>query len=147
VNRTERVFLILTIALISAAFLMPGEVRGQLRKKPSFVHEAGRDPFSLPAGIRLHSQESQRQEEKVTLSKKESPPATPVEPPLKLKAILIGDHIRLASIDRFIVTVGDSVNDEKVLEIRPDRVILGKEGKTRAILLDQSRIKLTVEEK
>jgi hypothetical protein len=71
----------------------------------------------------------------------------PVETPLKLKAILISDHIRLASIDRSIVTVGDLVNDEKVLEIRPDRVILGKEGKKRTLVLDQSPIKLTVEER
>jgi hypothetical protein len=147
VNRTRRIILILALAFICVTFLRPGEVRGQPRNKPSFGHEARRDPFSLPAGIRLLSQESQRQEEKLILSKKESLLIPPVEPPLKLKAILIGDHVRLASIDRFIVTVGDSVNDERVIEIRPDRVILGKEGKTRAIFLDQSRVKLTVEER
>jgi type II secretory pathway component PulC len=68
-----------------------------------------------------------------------------VESSLKLKAVLISDRIQLASIDRSIVTVGDLVNGEKVLEIRSDRVILEKEGKKRTILLDQSPVKITVE--
>ncbi len=64
-----------------------------------------------------------------------------------IPTLLIGDHIRLASIDRSIVTVGDLVNDEKILEIRPDRVTLGKEGKKRTIFLEQSPMKLTVEDR
>jgi hypothetical protein len=121
-----------------------GEVHAQLKKKPSLFQETRKDPFSLPSGVRLLSKEAPVQEDK-----KLQPIAEikPVETPLKLKAILISDHIRLASIDRSIVTVGDLVNDEKVLEIRSDRVILGKEGKKRTILLDQSPIKLTVEER
>jgi hypothetical protein len=121
-----------------------GEVHAQLKKKPSLFQETRKDPFSLPSGVRLLSKESPVQEDKRLQPIAEIKPG---ETPLKLKAILISDHIRLASIDRSIVTVGDLVNDEKVLEIRPDRVILGKEGKKRTLLLDQSPIKLTVEER
>jgi hypothetical protein len=121
-----------------------GEVHAQLKKKPSLFQETRKDPFSLPSGVRLLSKESPVQEDKRLQPIAE---IKPVETLLKLKAILISDHIRLASIDRSIVTVGDLVNDEKVLEIRPDRVILGKEGKKRTLLLDQSPIKLTVEER
>jgi len=46
-----------------------------------------------------------------------------------------------------IVSIGDSIRDEKVVEIKPDRVILEKGGKKRTILLDQSPLKLTVEER
>ena len=67
--------------------------------------------------------------------------------PLKVKAILISDRIRLALIDRHIVTVGDSIQDEKVLEIKTDRVILGKGDQKRTLLLSQSPVLLTVEEK
>lgn len=139
--------IIWALLLFSILFLIAiplTEVHGQLKRKPLLFHEARIDPFSLPPGIRLHSQE-------VLVSKGNkmtfTPEIKPVEVPLTLKAILITDHVRLASIDRFIVTVGDSIKGEKVLEIQPDRVILEKEGKKRTVLLKQSPVKLTVEGK
>jgi len=53
----------------------------------------------------------------------------------------------LAAIDKYIVGVGDTIKDEKVLEIEPDRVILGKGENKRTLLLSQSRIPLRVQEK
>jgi type II secretory pathway component PulC len=122
-----------------------GEVHAQLKKKPSLFQETRKDPFSLPPGVRLFSKEIPVQESKKILQAPEE--VKPAEVMLKLKAILIGDHIRLASIDRSIVSIGDFINGEKVLEIRSDRVILEKEGKKRTIFLEQSPIKLTVEER
>ncbi len=123
---------------------------GQLKKRMVVSQETRKDPFSLPSGVRLLSQEVPvAQADKKLASIPEIKPAEikPVEVPLKLKAILITDHIRLASIDRSIVSIGDFINGEKVLEIRPDRVVLEKEGKKRTLVLDQSPIKLTVEER
>jgi type II secretory pathway component PulC len=140
----------LTLFFVGAFFIVgivlaePELAFGQPKRKPVFSRESRKDPFSLPSGIRLSSKEVPVQENK-KVAVPVTPEIKPVETPLKLKAILISDHIRLASIDRSIVTVGDSVNGEKVLEIRPDRVILEKEGKKRTILLDQSPMKLTVE--
>ncbi len=127
----------------------PGLSSGQPKKRTVISREGRKDPFSLPSGVRLLSKEISVQpaQEDKKITGMVTPEIKLVEASLKLKAILITDHVRLASIDRSIVTVGDSINDEKVLEIRPDRVVLGKEGKRRTILLDQSPVKLTVEER
>lgn len=138
-------------ALIGAGLFGPETGFGQTRKKPDPVFEGRKNPFALPPGIRPLSTVVPAQEEKKDLTTAvvpatETPPEPkPAVPPLKLKAILISDHVRLASIDRSIVSVGDMFNDEKVLEIRNDRVILEKEGKKRTLFLDQSPVKLTVE--
>jgi hypothetical protein len=39
------------------------------------------------------------------------------------------------------------IQDEKILEIKEDRVILGKGDKERTLLLPQSPIQLTVEDR
>ena len=145
--------IILALTFITTFFLVgiiltePIKARDELKGKMSPSQERGRDPFHLPEGIRLLSKINAVQEAKGTTSKSEAKPTDISTPPLKVKAILISDHIRLASINRYIVKVGDSINDERVLEIKPDQVILGKEGKKRSIFLDQSPIKLTVEER
>jgi len=139
--------LIYVTAFASAGIITmePGLALGQLIRKSGISVESRRDPFLLPSGVRLLSKEIPVQEnKKIPQATEETKPA---ETPLKLKAILIGDHIRLASIDRSIVSIGDFINGEKVLEIRSDRVILEKEGKKRTLVLDQSPIKLTVEER
>lgn len=145
--RSERIAFILIMAFVSVTPLLSEGAYGQVKKPPSLIYETRKDPFSLPAGVRPLSKETKQMkppEEKITVSKIEIPS---VDTPLKLKAILIRDHVRLASIDRSIVTVGDLIHGEKVIEIRPDRVTLEKEGRKRTIFLEQSSIKLTVEEK
>lgn len=139
-------FLLAALFVASIHLSETGQVYAQSKKKPLLLQETRRDPFSLPPGVHLLSGEVPVQEsKKVAVSV--TPEIKPVDPPLTLKAVLITDHVRLASIDRSIVTVGDFVNGEKVLEIRSDRVILEKESKKRTILLDQSPVKITVEGK
>jgi len=110
-----------------------------------------RNPFLLPLGVHLHSMSKGKSspETKEAVHKRETksldipseiPPA-----PLRVKAILIGNRIRLAVIDRYILTVGDAIKDEKVLEIEPDRVILGKGDQKRTLLLSQSHLPIMVE--
>src|SRR4030042_4224095 len=132
-------FIILLMISVTAFILSgitikePGGAHGQLIRKPTLSMQTRKNPFSLPSGVRLLSKEISAQEDKkITVTV--TPEIKPFEAPLKLKAILITDHVRLASVDRSIVTVGDLINGEKVLEIRPDRVILEKEGKKRTIL-------------
>jgi hypothetical protein len=139
---------IFTLTLITAfVFIGITFIHGQSKGKMGPFQERGRDPFRLPEGIRLLSKIDSVQGAKGTNSTSEAKPTDISPPPLKVKAILISDHIRLASINRYIVKVGDLINDERVLEIKPNQVILGKEGKKRSIFLDQSPIKLTVEER
>lgn len=144
------IFILVTIIVSTIHQFLIGPTYAQTKKKPSLIQETRKDPFSLPSGVRLLSKEVP-----VTQEDKKLQPITEIKPvetqpaeiPLKLKAILIGDHVRLASIDRSIVTIGDLIHGEKVLEIKPDRVILEKEGKRRTLLLDKSPIKITVEDK
>jgi len=141
-------------ALMLGSGIPPGQpaaAYGQPLKKTGQPREEGRDPFLLPPGVRHLSQ---GQEGVAPVRTETGPVVTPdVQPaetaprPLSLKAILISDHIRLATIDQQIVAVGDTINEEKILEIQKDRVILGKGDRRRTLLLSQSPIRLTIEGK
>jgi hypothetical protein len=137
---------IIPCILFGITLIEPMMVYGQSRAKTGLSQEIGRDPFLLPPGVQLLSKTGTVLGVKGMSSRSEGQPNDILPSPLKVNAILIGDHIRLASIDQYILTVGDSIHDEKVLEIKNDRVILGKGDKKRALLLSQSPIRLTVEE-
>ena len=135
------VMIFITLCFLYGTTLMePKMVYGQPTKKISISRESGRGPFNLPPGVHLFSKK------KATPGTQEVSPKDISSQSLKINAILISDRIRLASIGRHIVTVGDTIYEEKVLEIKNDRVILGKGDKTRTLLLNQSPIKLIVEE-
>jgi len=119
----------------------------QNKGKMVLSQETNRDPFLLPSGVHLLSNKETTIGTKGIPSKLVGIPNEVLPSPLKVKAILISDRIRLALIDRHIVTVGDSIQDEKVLEIKKDQVILGKRDQKRTLLLSQSPVLLTVEEK
>ncbi len=126
---------ITTFVLAGIIFFEPARTHGQSKEPITFSQKSGRDPFSLPSDVYL-------------LSKyKTAPVNNMLSLPQRVKAILISDYIRLALIDRHIVIVGDSINGEKVLEINPNQVILGKGNKKRVLPLYQSPIQLKVEEK
>ena len=136
------IFILLGITLID-----PIVANGQSKGKMVLSQEMGRDPFLLPSGVYLLSNKDTTMGTKGIPSKLAGNPNEVLPSPLKIKAILISDRIRLALIDRHIVTVGDSIQDEKVLEIKTDRVILGKGDQKRTLLLSQSPVLLTVDEK
>jgi hypothetical protein len=100
-----------------------------------------RDPFLLPQGV-LHLSAVPKE---LSLKRDEKTKDIPL-PSLEVKAILISDRLRLAFIDRQIVTVGDLIRDERVLEIQRDRVVLGKEDKKRSLFLKQSPVRIIPEE-
>ena len=117
-----------------------------------FGQERSSDPFSLPRGVRPRSGSDPGTPAKdfssrPDLSSKPDVKPREIPPPfLEVKAILVSDRLRLASIDHQILTVGDLIHDEKVLEIQTDRVVLGKGDKKRSLLLRQSPVRLTIEE-
>ena len=134
----------ITIFILAGVTLMdPIAVNGQSKERITLSQESGRDPFLLPSGVHLLSKIG------TALGARRGPSGTdnrPDENLMKVKAILISDHARLVLIDRHIVTVGDSIRGEKVLEIKTDRVTLGKGDQKRTLLLSQSPVLLTVEE-
>jgi hypothetical protein len=116
--------------------------RGNSFAQKMFAGAPERNPFLLPPGVSLLPKGGSH--EKAAKAQRK-PPMMPLPAPLRVKAILISDTIRLAAIDKYIVGVGDAIQDEKVLEIKTDRVILGKGDDKRTLLLSQSQIPLTVE--
>jgi hypothetical protein len=141
---TFLLFSITTSILFGIILTEPKMGYGQSKLKPGLSPEDGKDPFSLPPRVHLLSKGDTHSVTKGSPSTKEIKPSSPS---LKVKAILISDRIRLASIDRYIVTVGDSIRDEKILEIKNDRVILGNGNNLRTLLLDQSPVQITVEDR
>jgi hypothetical protein len=137
-------FSITTCILFGITLTEPKMGYSQSKLKPGLSPEDGRDPFSLPPRVHLLSKGDTLSVTKGSFSTREIKPSSPS---LKVKAILISDRIRLASIDRYIVAVGDSIRDEKILEIKNDRVILGKGNNKRALLLYQSPVQITVEDR
>jgi hypothetical protein len=128
-----------TIFVLAGFVLMiPVAANGQAKERNALSQESGRDPFLLPPGIHLLSKTAGPPGVKAAFQKKETDRG--------VKAILISDHARLALIDHHIVTVGDSIYGEEVLEIKTDRVILGKGNQKRTLLLSQSPVRLTVEQ-
>ena len=115
--------------------------KGTVMKREGMESRRERDPFLLPQGIEPLSALPRG-----LPSKREDKPGEIPLLSLEVKAILISDRLRLASIDHQIVTVGDFIRDEKVLEIQRDRVVMGKGEKKRSLLLKQSPVRLTVEE-
>jgi hypothetical protein len=132
-----------TFILVGIILLGSVGVHGQSIDRKMLPQESGRDPFLLPSGVHLLSKFG------TASGARGGPSGTdnrPRENPFKVTAILISDHVRLALIDRHIVTVGDSIRGEKVFEIKTDRVTLGKGDGRRTLLLSQSPVLLTVEE-
>ncbi len=162
----ERYLVILSVILgLILADMVPGngdgtEVYGQsaVRKLPS-KPEKERDPFRLPPGVKSLMPGAEEREKKgekrkanqgktvVELPAQVAPEPETHLPPLKLKAILISEQLRLAAIEDRLVTEGAMIGQEEVLEIKPDRVILGRGAKRRTIYLPQSSVPLLVEEK
>jgi hypothetical protein len=112
-------------------------------KKRSPEKAWGRDPFKLSPGVKLKVPEQGESPKAIKANIKKGSPK-PIESPIrKVTAILITDSRKVASINHKVVTVGDFIDGEKVLEIKPDRVILEKGGRKQVIILEESPIEWT----
>jgi len=147
------IVLILMILLSFDSAFPQEETKERLQKdegSPSQKKSEGtrlRNPFLLPPGVYFLSKEGAGS---VRKEKGKGPEAKLEEietSPFKVRAILISDQIRLATIGSHIVTVGDKIDGETIAEIKSDRVIIGKGDRKRTLLLRQSPVQLTIEEK
>ncbi len=143
-RRYQNIFIATTLVtlfvLAGITLIHPMGVDGQTKERTALSLEGGRDPFLLPPGVHLLSKIG------ATPGRTNSQSGNIPSRSLMLTAILISDRAQLALIDRHIVTVGDSIHGEKVLEIKTDRVILGKGEQKKTLLLAQSPVQLTVEQ-
>jgi len=140
---------ILIFTLCAGILLLRGESFSQTLRKP-VIEKGKRDPFALPYGVHPRSRESiqgvKPKPATPSIPEESSPKIELKEAPLELKAVLISDSLRLATINQFIVQEGDMILGERVSEIRPDKVILTKGDQKRTLYLDQSPVKLITEE-
>jgi hypothetical protein len=104
-----------------------------------------RNPFLLPPGVYLLSKEGGAPVHKEKSTGADAKLEEIEISPFKVRAILISNQIRLATIGSHIVAVGDKLNGETILEIKNDRVILGKGDTKRTLHLQQSPVQLTIE--
>jgi hypothetical protein len=132
---------------IGIGLSVPAETPGQLKRPFDPSQRISRDPFLLPSGVRLLSEVKASTVNKDGTLMPNGRPIEPLPPPLTVKAILINRNVRLALVDRHIVTPGDRIGEETILEIKKDRVLLGKGGQKRTLFLPQSPVLLKVEEK
>ena len=145
-------FLIVLIlmGIISFDSLLAQEKTEDIPKKnepsPSKKRDRVRNPFLLPPGVYLYSKQGAGPVPKEEVKGHEGKVEEPQPPSLKVKAILISDQIRLATIASHIVAVGDKIDEETILEIEKDRVILGKGNGKRTLRLQQSPVQLTIEQ-
>ena len=143
-KRTIMTITFMVILILSGIRLThPLRIYGQMKERADLSREGVRDPFLLPSGVYLLSKTGP------SSGVRQSPSGanqTSTEDLMKVKAIVISDHVQLALIDRHIVTIGDSIRGEKVLEIQSDRVTLGKGDQKRTLFLFQSPVRVTVEE-
>lgn len=66
---------------------------------------------------------------------------------LKVKAIIVGRPKSIATIDGRTVTVGEKVGEEVVSEIRPDAVVLERDGRKRMIRVSEPAVSVQVQER
>jgi hypothetical protein len=65
---------------------------------------------------------------------------------IQVKAIIVGRPKSVATIDGRTVTVGERVGEETVWEIRPDAVVLERDGRKRLLKVSEPTISVEVKE-
>lgn len=134
------IFICILIGLLNLQFILAQTHSKDVTLRSQMVStHKDRDPFSLPSGIHLLTREIEKAE---SIEDKRSTEEISTQ---NVKAILITKRTRLALIDHHIVSVGDSIRDEKVIDIRPDYVILSKGEKKRTLFLYKSNIPIRID--
>jgi len=98
----------------------------------------GKDPFIFPEGKDPYKKKFLKKVAKTPVKRPKKVVKRIAKPlSLKITSILISEDQKVATIDRapYVVTIGDWIENEQVLDIMPDRVIFGNNGLTQEILL------------
>lgn len=130
----------------SMATTPSAQVLPESGKRPK-VGAWGRNPFLTPEEEQAFKGTKAPSQMQITAPSPEKA-VKPIEeekpPTFTVSAIILQGARRVATINNQIVTVGDFLGEEKVLEIKADRVVLGSKGKKREIPIRQSPISIIV---
>lgn len=107
---------------------------GSLAGSPPAPGDPSRNPFALPQGVRLLAQPSGTETPGEAGAEKEAAKAAP-PPARELNGILVGPRDRVAIIDGTLVRAGDSLQGERVIDVRRDHVVLARDGQRRTLHL------------
>jgi len=91
----------------------------------------GRNPFLTPEEV------ASLKGIKLSPSKESLPPSKGPPPPVAIKSIIIQGSNRVAAIDNSIVTEGEMVGEERVVEIRENGVMLARGDEIRFVEVPQ----------
>lgn len=64
----------------------------------------------------------------------------------QVKAIIVGQSRNVATVDGHTVVVGDKLGEETVWEIRPDAVVLEKDGRKRVLRIAEPSVGIDIKE-
>ena len=104
--------------------------------------DPSRNPFALPSGVRPVNQPTKAAanigppgEAGVADGKDGTRAPGPKPPASELSGILVGARDRVAIINGTLVRSGDSIEGERVIDIRRDHVVLARDGQRRTLRL------------
>lgn len=116
----------------AVAPLPPAQTLSEPAKRSALL-TWGRNPFLTP------EEEAVAQAPKGATTASATPGTSNV-----VSAIILQGTRRVATVNNQIVMVGDVMGEERVLDIKVDRVVLERNGRRREILLRQSSIPIIV---
>jgi hypothetical protein len=61
-----------------------------------------------------------------------------------VSVVIVGPDRSVATLDGLAVTVGEKFGDETVVQIRPDMVVLERDGRRRLLRVSEPRIHIRV---
>lgn len=96
--------------------------------RQSYAEVWRRDPF-----FTFEEEEALRTPKVVKAPPPPAPPPLPPLPAYTVKAVLISESFKIATIDGRQVSEGEMLGDERVVEIQPDGVILERAGQRRRV--------------
>ncbi|MFQ5902637.1 MAG: hypothetical protein ACE5JO_03010 [Candidatus Binatia bacterium] len=159
-NRDRWLLLISILIFVGLAvyYLSPGLVALLIRKKTSSIAARSSAPQPLPQGFTGRSFAEVKVKGEVVddqtpwgrnpfLTEEEAGGKSPGSDGLQVKTIIMGQPKPVATVDGRTVVVGEKVGEETVKEIRPDAVVLERDGRKRVLKVREPSISVEVKEK
>ncbi len=97
-----------------------------------------KDPFSVPKALEPYKKTGAGYVEDAAKEDLKTGGKAQIALSLRVTSILFSKRQKVATIDRapYVVSVGDWVQNERVLKIMPDRIVLGRNGMKRVLVLE-----------